>query len=386
MIGVVTIVLILCVQIFTLNAQNTQSFEITVFGNRLWVFDTATGDLTPVRDSNPFDRFDDPQLSMSPRQHYLISWERYPQLLEGGLLLTSLDEPENESSFSVSSSAEPHFATIQWPLGEKFAIVQVGIVTGGDPEYPNSNWMLDTNAWLIDIVEQTIEPWYWNCDSLILVEDALTLQDDSKEFAVQCTANLPPFAIETKFLTINGPRMAVDGPYHILYTRTLRYEVGWVFAPQMDQVAVVNHHLDGPLRDEILIYDQDGDAQWLTTFDTQTQPVLHLSWSPSGRYLAIDTGCSGLTISACMQIWDMQTNKVIWDSSRLGDTLSGTRVLDISSIYWLDGENEFFLLGKFYNENPGSYIWHLSLSVNTPLASWSVPSSLNYIIKVEPER
>lgn len=383
--AVVAVVLVLCVQFFTLNAQNTQSFEITVFGNRLWVFSTATGDLTPIPSSSPFDRFDDPQRSLSPRQRHLVSWERYPQLFEGGLLLTSLDKPEIESRFSVSSSTELHFAAVQWPLGERFAVVQAGIVTEGDPENPNPVWMLDTNAWLVDTEQQTIDPWYWNCNSLILVEDSLTFQDDSNEFAVQCTANLPPFAVETKFLTIDGPRMVVNGPYHILYTRTLRYEKGWVFAPQMDQVAVVNHHLDGPLRDEILIYSQDGDAQWLATFDARTQLVLDLFWSPSGRYLAIVTGCSGLKMSACMQIRDVQTNEVIWDSSRLGETLSGTHQLDISSIYWLDNENEFFLLGQFHNENPGSYIWHLSLSANTPLARWNVPSSLNYIIKVEPE-
>jgi len=383
--GVVAVVLVLCVQFFTLNAQNTQDFEITVFGNRLWVFSTATEDLTPIPSFSPFDRFNDPQRGLSPLQHYLISWERYPQLFEDGLLLTSFDEPEFESSFFVSSSTNLHFAEVQWPLGEKFAVVQAGIVTGGDPEYPNPIWMLDTNAWLVDTEQRTIEPWYWNCNSLILVENSLALQDDSREFAVQCTANLPPFSIETKFLTIDGPRMAVNGPYRILYTRTLRYEDGWVFAAQMNQVAVVNHHLDGPLRDEILIYSQDGDAQWLATFDAQTQPVLNLFWSPSGRYLAIATECSGLKMAACVQIRDVQTNEVVWDSSRLGETFSGTHQLDVSSIYWLYNEHEFFLLGQFYSENPGSYIWHLSLSANAPLARWSVPSSLNYIIKVEPE-
>jgi WD40 repeat protein len=150
----------------------------------------------------------------------------------------------------------------------------------------------------------------------------------------------------------------------------------------MDQVAIVNRHIEAPLRDEILIYRYDGSARWLATFDVQTQPVTHLFWSPSGRYLTISNGCASLTISDCLQIRDMQTGDVIWDGNRLGETISGGRYLDTSSIYWLNDESEFLLLGHFMNEDERSYLWYLSLDEHQPRARWEIPSSLRYIIDI----
>jgi len=377
--GVALTLVILCSQVFVLGAQNIVEFEIVLFGNRLWVFNSITQELTPVLSPVPLDRFADPDTNISPQKRHLISWNRFPQLLEGGFLLSTLDEPITEHNFSIDSNIELHFAEDQWPLGERFVVVQAGIVTEGEVEYPNPMWMLNTNAWLIDTIQQTIRSWSSDCNTLILIDESIS---DIREFAVQCSANLPPLTLETNFLTADGAVMTVDEPYHTLYTRTQRYEIGWVFTPNMEQVAVVNHHTEGPARDEVLIYRLDGSSEWITTFDTQTQPVIDLFWSPSGRYLAIQTSCFDLTISDCTQIRDVYTNEVIWESGRLEETISGTRYFSTTSIYWLADESEFLILGHFINESSASYIWHVSLNNNAPLTRWEIPQSINTIVDV----
>lgn len=353
--------------------------NILVLANRIVQFTPSTSAVQSIE--TPLDQIYGDR-RQSPRNNHVVAWETSPNYFENGIWLIGLNDPYASVQFPIDRYVNYHYVDAQWPLGERFALIQTGIVTGGDPEYPNPIWMLDTNAWLVDVLDQTIRPWYWNCNKLIFIDDLLTVADVDKEFAVQCTAYLPPFAVETMFLTAEGPRMDVDRPYHALYTRTMRYEPGWVFTPEMDQVAVVNRHNDGPLRDEVLTYGLDGSARWIATFDRQTQPVSSLFWSPTGHYLGISTGCLGLTISDCFQIRDMQTSDIIWDSSRLGETLYGSRYLSVTSVYWLEAEDEFLLLGQFANEDRGSYIWHVSLDQDAPLSRWDVPSSSYAIIGV----
>ncbi|MDX1991229.1 MAG: hypothetical protein SF029_02495 [bacterium] len=380
---VITILtLLLCLQEYRLIAHDRIDLDIKLFGNRLWSLSTSTGQVSSIAGFTTLEQYDSPNNNLSPLRNHIIVWENYPQLFANGVVLSPLTGTEDEVIFPIDSPVSLHFSNTFWPLGERFALIQAGVVTGGDPQYPNPIWMLDTNAWLVDTVEKTFEPWYWNCDTLIVVEGSFDALNDQAEFAVECTAYLPPFSIETMFLTSQGIQLEVESSYHSLYTRTLRDEPGWFFTEDMARVAVVNRHNDTPLRDEVLTYGINRDTSWLATFDRQTQPVSRLFWSPTGHYLSIATGCFGLTIADCFQIRNADTGEVIWDTTGLAERLYGSRHLVVTSIYWFDNENEFLLLGHFANEDSGTYLWHISLEHHNPLARWEVPSSAYAIIDV----
>lgn len=344
------------------NALKQNNQEIMILSTEgIASFHTADGswEIAPFPSDFPALRYE--TISVSPDGKALVFWDK-ETLLREGIWLVEFEG----STFSVNnvmlSEQSFEFVQVQWPFGERFAVIEAGILL------PDTNPLRHirqiTAAWLVTIDDKTAVSWYWDCGEVIhfLEKDGFGIHCPLAEYAQGIEPNV-------MFLTPEGPQESVDWNYEILHRRDRAFdEVPWMFSPQMDKVAFDEIHIG------VTVYNVYGQKLYEDTQRDINSIVYRFAWTSSGQYLAIVSSCSRRD-DKCVEIINADNAKSVWDSTFLRHWIS------VESIIWTADEKEFFVLGHLYGEFPGFYIWQMSM-IGREIARWERPASFVALLQL----
>lgn len=339
---------------FVKNVWEYAGYELTILTSTYFaVFNTADGTWKEIRETPEMPMHSSNTMSLSPGKSVFISWER-ENVLKAGIWLLKVGQFDSATNIPLFVK-EPNidFAMVSWPLGERFAIVEAGILV----ETVGYRWPVEQiiDAWLVNTEDNTAIPWSWDCNEIIHLLEA-------NEFAVRCPQ--AEFARgkqpEMILLTLDGPQNESDWTYVSIHKRDESFvEAAWTFSPNMQMVAFSD--VDTETVGYYSLKDQTSNEYRLR------QHAYKLTWSPSGRYLAVFSTCGthrGGARDACVRIYDVKEAEIVWDDKVLGDLINAT------SLVWTEDEREFFLLGD-YQSRLGSYIWNISYG-NSKIIRWNI--------------
>lgn len=351
----------------TIDAQETSSDGLLLISvYRLLFLDSQNGVVTDISAAYTFS--EDSESSFSPGRTVLAYWNFEQPLTDGLWLLNLPTDDVKRIPILSGSEANLEFAYVQWPFGERFVLVFAGIFI--QPEISPRPVEKITHAWLVDIEQAIVTPWYWGCNEVIHLAEENT-------FGLYCTRNDlkadEPVA-SAVILSSAGVLQDQETKYDLIHTRTFFSSISWSFSLEMSQVVFFDEGLDFTL------------IAKLYTLDTNRTTVIAVYewhgfgdflWSSSEKYVAISA------IPNQFEIVDIEAGRSRWNSK---ETLNTGEFVSYADFAWKSDGNGFYVLRGIgavnyisdFSLNEEEVIlnqtWQVSLSVYR-IAAWQYVSS-----------
>ncbi len=364
--GIIILVLISQAHPIALSAERRQNLLLLTLTG-LAKLDIKNGTLSYLPDQQSL--LESPIGVTSSTADTLIYWFPHQLLTQGFWTVSTETEPHKvyiPFPASVIHDSAYDFAYTRWLLGKRYVLVEAGKhnpspnVVGGIRNI--------SSIWLMDMSTGVTIPWYWNCNVIIRLNSA------GNQLATKCILD-EKYVGKTpsiRYLTSDGIVDEIKEDYYVVYgpLEQSAFEPRWWFANDLSKIAYVD--LSAGIGEQKIMYQSVAEKA-PTSIEATSEFVMQLAWSPSGRYLVNFNQCEKL--STCVEIHDMTTNVVVWNSALLA--LSDRLYAD--DIVWLPDETGFFLLG-LQAELLERYVWVVQFGRTSPILKWEVPSNTYHMI------